>query len=1083
MLLAEITNRRPRPAETPLAGAAPRPETSWYRALMLTERAAPGPVGGAVPAGAPRRQRWGAIPGLADEQSFRSRLAAEGIPEGQFDRALAEAPEALRARWPQTPAWLAEVLDAYATDPAPGNREALPGDGLGALLALVHPLVLRGQRRVRDGVGRLACDYPAAPFDPGTVEPMLHAHLAGGLTRMIARTAVLEMHVARLEGRLDGETSAARFLDFVRHLGEPAGARRLLAEYPVLARLVAQAVDRWVAASLEFLEHLGRDAAALRDTLLGGEDPGRLAAIASGAGDAHRGGRSVRLLRFTSGRHLVYKPRSLSVDRHFGELLAWLNGRRGELPPFRVLRTLDRGDHGWVEYVEHLPCQTADEVGRFYVRQGMNLAVLHALGASDFHDENLIASGEDPVLVDLECLLAAHEARAAEDLAWERAARDLDRSVLAVGLLPCRAWAGPDSDGIDLSGLGTAADQLTPTSLPIWDGIGTDAMHLQRRRVPFAESSNRPTLAGRKASVRDHAGAFIDGFTAMYRLLGRHRDDLLAPRGPLARFADDPVRVILRPTATYGLLLAESYHPDVLRDALDRDRLFDRLWTDVRGQPGLARVFARERADLWDGDIPSFTTRPGSLDLWDSRGGRITDFFARCGMDLLCDRLNRFDEGDLERQLWYVRASLSTLAGGGRHAAGAAPRRPAAAGDATRERLLAAARAVGDRLGALAVSGGDDATWNGLVFAGNRHPSVAPLRLDLYEGLPGVTLFLAQLGAVTGEERFTALARAGLATQLRWSDSGPIPIASVGAYSGLGGLIYELTRLAALWARDDLRRRAEALAETLPPLIERDDQLDVIAGSAGCLGCLLALYHLAPSARTLAVARLCGARLLAAAARVAEPGLAWPVPGMGDRPLAGFSHGNAGIAWALLGLWAVTREERYRITALDALTYERSLFRADAGNWLDLRPREPGEDAGTAAFMTAWCHGAPGIGLARLGRLPQMDDATVRAEIEAAVRTTVAYGFGANHSLCHGDLGNLELLIQARRTLGDVRLDEPLARGAAAVLEGIEQGGWRCGVPQGVETPGLMTGLAGIGYGLLRLAEPERVPSVLLLGL
>jgi hypothetical protein len=30
-----------------------------------------------------------------------------------------------------------------------------------------------------------------------------------------------------------------------------------------------------------------------------------------------------------------------------------------------------------------------------------------------------------------------------------------------------------------------------------------------------------------------------------------------------------------------------------------------------------------------------------------------------------------------------------------------------------------------------------------------------------------------------------------------------------------------------------------------------------------------------------------------------------------------------------------------------------------------------------------------------------------------------------------------------------------------------------------VESPGLMTGLAGIGYALLRLAEPHRVPSVL----
>jgi lantibiotic modifying enzyme len=32
-----------------------------------------------------------------------------------------------------------------------------------------------------------------------------------------------------------------------------------------------------------------------------------------------------------------------------------------------------------------------------------------------------------------------------------------------------------------------------------------------------------------------------------------------------------------------------------------------------------------------------------------------------------------------------------------------------------------------------------------------------------------------------------------------------------------------------------------------------------------------------------------------------------------------------------------------------------------------------------------------------------------------------------------------------------------------------------------VTAPGLMTGIAGMGYQLLRLAEPGRIPSVLLL--
>src|SRR5262249_50049934 len=133
------------------------------------------------------------------------------------------------------------------------------------------------------------------------------------------------------------------------------------------------------------------------------------------------------------------------------------------------------------------------------------------------------------------------------------------------------------------------------------------------------------------------------------------------------------------------------------------------------------------------------------------------------------------------------------------------------------------------------------------------------------------------------------------------------------------------------------------------------------------------------------------------------------------------------------------------------------------------------------SFAVAWCHGAPGIGLARLSVLPYLNDAATRAEINAALRTTLAQGFGGNHSLCHGDLGNLELLLQAGQTLNDQYWRDQTNRIAATILENINQNGWLCGIPLGVESPGLMTGLAGIGYELLRLAEPTRVPSVLVL--
>ena len=183
-------------------------------------------------------------------------------------------------------------------------------------------------------------------------------------------------------------------------------------------------------------------------------------------------------------------------------------------------------------------------------------------------------------------------------------------------------------------------------------------------------------------------------------------------------------------------------------------------------------------------------------------------------------------------------------------------------------------------------------------------------------------------------------------------------------------------------------------------------------------------------------------------------------------------------------LAALTGEARFRATALEALAYERSLFSPEVKNWPDLRdPEILGRtvDDDQLPFMVTWCHGAPGIGLARLRTLPYLDDAEIRAEINTALETTLQQGFGLNHSLCHGDLGNLELLLQASQMLGDPKWSEHLNRVTAMILESIHERGWLCGVPLRVETPGLMSGLAGIGYGLLRLAEPAQVPSVLIL--
>jgi lantibiotic modifying enzyme len=278
-------------------------------------------------------------------------------------------------------------------------------------------------------------------------------------------------------------------------------------------------------------------------------------------------------------------------------------------------------------------------------------------------------------------------------------------------------------------------------------------------------------------------------------------------------------------------------------------------------------------------------------------------------------------------------------------------------------------------------------------------------------------------------------------------------------------VIYTLAHLSSLWREPSLVEDASALVAQLPALIEQDRRLDIISGAAGCIGALAALYSCDPSEQTLAAAIECGDHLV----RNAVPqdhGVGWISPAA-THPLTGFSHGAAGISWALLRLFELSGDERFLSTALLGIEYERSQFSSKQRNWLDLRAAHSG-----GACMSAWCHGAPGIGLSRLLSLPWIDGAEAQFEIETALETTLESGLGGNHCLCHGDLGNIDVLLEGgRRTAA--------YQAAGTVLESIERDGWLCGNPLEVESPGLMTGLAGIGYELLRLAEPERVPSVL----
>jgi type 2 lantibiotic biosynthesis protein LanM len=1049
----------------------PLDDPVWLGTLSLVERAELlRHAGGEPPSersaqAVQREQRWRAETGLLNESLFNERLAGDGLTPDLFLRVLARPASTLKGLAPALPEWLVELAQATYAD-----GTVLPScleDGLG-FLEVLRPVIAAGSADLSQGLRDLIGS--GAALDGEKVAVSLVRHLLERLRWMVERTLILELNVSRLEGKLAGETPEARFTSFIASLRDRKRVLAIFALYPVLAREAVRHVTQWTATSRDTLQRFAADRGEIVSQVFGEEDPGALTALEPGHGDRHDSGRTVTILTFSSGLRLVYKPRSLAVDSWFQDLLVWLN-ERGAQPELLPLRVLDRGAYGWMEFIPAASCSTRQEVENFYARQGAWVALLYALEANDFHWENVIAAGEHPVLVDLETLFQPMlpDLGAAEDPA--------SQTVLRGGLLPQRFRMG--GSALDLSGMGGTAGQKTAGRFPV--DAGTDHMRLAPALLESPARDNQPLLAGAPVALQDHRAAVLRGFRDLYRLLERHRGALLAPDGPLGRCAGLETRFLVRNTTVYAHLIHNSYHPDFLQSGLDRSQLFDKLWLDANDYSSLRRLVHDEIAELARGDTPRFGTVAGSTHLRTGMGRMLEGCFSESGLARVRRRMAALGEEDLERQGTFVEMSLN--------AAGPAHERLPWSWQPPREelgpadpaRLIAAARSLGRRLSTLAIRAGAHVSWLHLHVTPEGR-DLQPVGVDLYDGLAGISLFFAHLAARTGDGEAEELARSALATLRRRIGRRPPALESIGAFSGWAGVVWVLTHLGLLWREPLLLAEAEQVAgEHLAPLVDEDRHFDLIGGSAGAIIALLALHRHRPAPETLGLAIRCGEHLLAHA-RTDGRGTSWPPPpGGGAVPLNGLAHGAAGMAWALAALARETCDDRFSAAARGALAYERSWYSPARRNWPDLR--EDRQENGIAPFLHAWCHGAPGIGFGRIAVRRALDEAELEGEIRAALSSTREEGFGGSHCLCHGDLGNLDLLLSAARALGDRELGDTASRLAAGILATVATGGPRCGGNADQEIPGLLTGLAGIGYGLLRAADPEAVPSVLLLDL
>lgn len=418
-----------------------------------------------------------------------------------------------------------------------------------------------------------------------------------------------------------------------------------------------------------------------------------------------------------------------------------------------------------------------------------------------------------------------------------------------------------------------------------------------------------------------------------------------------------------------------------------------------------------------------------------------------------------------------------------------------------KQAILGEAVSIGDQLLAIAERQPQGMSWSTMSIDSHLNISWKKSE-DIYSGVSGIIIFLLELARQTNDSKYLNAAIEGM----RWTENycETYPADNFNFFAGRAGVCYSLIKMFEATADRECLRKALSIARPcvddlrLPPASN-----DLLTGTAGTLLGLLHLHAATDEPWVLEAINTCIRRLVDEA-ECGHWGLYWDRSPFRINGLCGFSHGAAGIGFALLEAGSYLKNKALYWLADQAFAYESRHFDPSRLNWPDFRVPLSGPNAheeyekeyragnldllNRRRNMNAWCHGAVGIGLSRVRLLQLVDRPLGRHDLEAAVDKTLHAEDGVssarpNFTLCHGKGGEADLFLECYRLNKDrayLSYAEKIV--ALALASKANDKFYLSGTPGAglAEDVSLFGGIAGIGYFYLRVLNPLKTPSILL---
>ena len=884
-------------------------------------------------------------------------------------------------------------------------------------------------------------------IDDGSINIFLVSQL-GFLEQMVRRAVVLDLNIKQLKGLLVGSSESEKFKFFVNSFNSLENRLEFFQKYPVLFRMAIQKLSHWSNSCREFSTRLQNDRILLLDKF---QIPTEIKIKSiRPSGDTHNHGRSVMVVDFENGQSIVYKPRSVSLEFSFQEYIKFFNGVYKGLD-LKTIKVLDQEEYGWVEFVPFCELQSENESDSYHFKLGFLTAIVYSLNGVDVFFENLVASGPDPVIIDLETMFHTSIESATNPSPVHALQSLLYESVYGIGILPQPGMGASEKEVFDISVLGVKKNAKAPYKVTGIENIGRSDMRITEISgwVPDNKSSSENNYSPKRKGTH-----FFNGLKAGLQCIHDHKRVLAADGALIDQlFARAKRRLIVRDTKEYGALQQDETHPDLLKDQIDREWHWDNLWSGVFDRPALAYFLKSELKQLKHGDIPYFSGEVISTTVVGGDGEilDLSEIYSQSPLEKVKKKLISFNLKNLEDQVRIAATSLGLS-----HLIGVTQPK-----FNPQKSLVSNAQVIAEflieRVTTSPLKPWLDTSFNPVPLARDANlVRIVPSDPFMYEGILGVVLFLNELGLYVDnygiQQRSLSLVKsvfAELTASPHYSASGFVGLAS--AVYVVDKCIVSNPEIFGIFEND-----LSPLILKISDVVDSESRLDFLLGIAGIATALIPYAKRTMTQQSLDLLTKLRDRLELAAVKILQSDQ--PIEGLDY--IRGFSHGISGIALAIYRLGELFNKENSIELAGKLLLHESSLIAND--KWTDSH-----EFNGKP--LVGWCHGSAGIALAisSMPRLLELNN-NVNAYYQLAVSNTFKKARYSSKCLCHGTSGNL-LCISNKNSEPEaleklmVEFDEDLLDTGFASFDAAQTMGI-----------GLMTGLSGIGYYLLIRSRQDK---------